>query len=152
MALGVRRGLDGVGVTASAARYFRSPDLDVPERDVVAVILQADVAGLAMPYAGHALNLLAATLRFPVGLPNSYSTTFAPLSQCSTWVPLDDDAAPSSTRRPACSRRPSAARQTVVGAAEAVGTVLGVGVAVVVEHLDTRARCSRSAVGRSTPR
>ena len=42
---------------------------------------------LAMPYEGHALNLLLATSVFHSGVQNSYSTTFSPLSQCSTCAP-----------------------------------------------------------------
>src|SRR5258705_13204113 len=34
------------------------------------------------------LNLLLATAAFTASLPHSYSSTFAPLIQCSTWFPL----------------------------------------------------------------
>ena len=49
--------------------------------------------GLAARRAGVALvvaagYLLAATRLFHSALPNSYSTTLTPLSQCSTWLPV----------------------------------------------------------------
>src|SRR4029078_10470026 len=43
---------------------------------------------LAIPYGGHALNLLAATWAFHLSDHSSYSTTLVPFSQCSTCAPL----------------------------------------------------------------
>ena len=37
-----------------------------------------------VPYRGMSLNLLPATRFYQSSLPHSYSTTFSPLSQCST--------------------------------------------------------------------
>src|SRR5262245_49404554 len=42
----------------------------------------------SLPKLSIWLNLLAATRLFQSSLPNSYSATFSPLSQCSTWLPF----------------------------------------------------------------
>src|SRR5206468_9372721 len=41
-----------------------------------------------VPHPGSSLNLLLAFAAMSAALPSSYSSTFAPFSQCSTWLPL----------------------------------------------------------------
>src|ERR1051326_6667030 len=67
---------------------WQHPDFDVAEGDHVPVVLQPDVALRVFPEARMRRDLLAATLEFQSGLPNSYSRSFTPLSQCSTWLPF----------------------------------------------------------------
>src|ERR1043165_9118089 len=67
---------------------WQHPDFDVAEGDHVPVVLQPDVALRVFPEARMRRALLAATLGFHSGLPNSYSRSFTPLSRGSTGLPF----------------------------------------------------------------
>ena len=51
-----------------------------------------DVAAFGLAVVRPVLELARRTFAFQSALPSSYSSSFTPFSQCSTWLPLADDA------------------------------------------------------------
>jgi hypothetical protein len=86
-------------------------DPERAERDLVPVVLQADVAAALLAEAGHRRELALLDERVPLGPASRDSTTFSPLSQCSTRSP--------STTMRASFHEPTAATFFAAGATSA---------------------------------
>lgn len=78
-----------MGSFARPGREFsEGADLDVAEPNVIAVILQANVAARIFGEAGHALEFGFGDELLGLGAAPLVLDDFLLLSQCSAWLPL----------------------------------------------------------------
>ena len=75
-------------LTSAGLLAGRLAEFHIPEPDLAAMVLEQEGPLTLLPKPAVFLNLLAATAALTTSLPHSYSSTFSPLSQCSTWLPL----------------------------------------------------------------